>query len=67
MLTHHPPALTHLNLPLTYLTLPSSHTPPTAFHIPTEVQITYLFPKDYVWDDDLKKQLPKFSFPSMRR
>ena len=61
-----PPHTSH-PLPLTYLTLPSSHTPPSAFHIPTDVQITYLFPKDYVWDDDLKKQLPKFSFPSMRR
>ena len=30
----------------------------------TEAAVQYLFPKDYELSDDLKKQLPKFAFPT---
>lgn len=29
-----------------------------------EVAVTYLYPKDYQWEEDTKRQLPKFAFSS---
>ncbi len=30
----------------------------------TEAQIRFVYPKDYEWEEDTRKQIPKFTFPT---
>ncbi len=30
----------------------------------SEAQIRFVYPRDYEWEEDIKKQIPKFTFPT---